>query len=362
MRNYSAQNPLLLTPGPVMVCDEVLDELSKPVIPHRSKEFSEILKRVYSNLKYVFQTKNDIFIFPSSGTGAMCGALENLINPRDKVLSLVCGVFGNRWTEIAKNRNAEVHIIEVPYGKTITADIAEDFLAKNKDTKIVTLTHCETSTGALNNIKSICSVIKKYGAISVVDGVSSVGSCECKQDEWGIDVLVSASQKGLGCPPGLGFLSANNRAWDLYKQCQTPSYYFNWDYYKKSVENNSVPCTPAISLIHALDRALDIIKKEGIGNLTARRENYSQTLYHGLTDLGLEPLTLEPDTSPAVVAVKSEKSEEIREVMKKDFHIILAGGQSDLYSKIFRIGTLGDITEDDIDYTLNCLAKILKKI
>ncbi len=362
MKKYSAQNPLLLTPGPVMVCDKVLKDLSKPVIPHRSQEFSAILESVYSNLKYVFQTQNNVFMFPSSGTGAMCAALENLINPNDKVLSLVCGVFGNRWVEIAQNRKADVHKIEVPYGKTITAEMTEDFLSKNKDTKIVTLTHCETSTGALNNVKEICSVIKKYNAISVVDGVSSIGSCECMQDDWGIDVLVSASQKGLGCPPGLGFLSANGKAWELYKKCQNRSYYFNWGYYQNAVENNSVPCTPAISLIRALDTALNIIKKEGIENLTARRKKYSQTLYHSLNDLGLEPLTLEPDTSPAVVAVKNEKSEEIREVMKKDFHIILAGGQAKLAGKIFRIGTLGDIKEDDIDYTLNSLEKTLQKI
>lgn len=362
MKKYSEQNPLLLTPGPVMICNRVLEVLSNPVIPHRSQEFSEILEKVYSNLKYVFQTKNNVFMFPSSGTGAMCGVLENLINPNDKVLSLVCGVFGKRWVEIAKNHNADVHTIEVPYSKTIIPDTVEDFLSKNKDTKIVTLTHCETSTGALNDVKSICSVIKNYGAISVVDGVSSVGSCECRQDDWGIDVLVSASQKGLGCPPGLGFLSANNKARELYKKCQNHSYYFNWDYYQNAVENNSVPCTPAISLIFGLDTALKIIKEEGIENLIARRKKYSQKLYCGLKNLGLEPLTSGSETSPAVVAVKSEKSEDIREIMKKDFNIILAGGQAELAGKIFRIGTLGDITEADIDYTIGSLCHTLKKL
>lgn len=357
MKNYSAQKPLLLTPGPVMVAQKVLDEISRPIIPHRSQEFSNILKDVYSKLKNIFQTENDVFIFPSSGTGAMCAALGNLINPEDKVLSLVCGVFGMRWVEIAQNLGADVHIIKVPYGKSIQPDEVEDFLSKNKDTKIVTLTHCETSTGALNDIKSICSVIQKYSALSVVDGVSSIGACECKTDDWGIDVLVSASQKGLMCPPGLGFLCANKNAWEIHKQCKNPSYYFNWDYYQKSVENNSVPCTPAINLIQGLNTALDIINNEGLKNITSRRKKYSQKLYDGLKGLGLEILTSQDNTSSAVVAARSEKSEEIREIMKNNYHIILAGGQLDLSGKIFRIGTLGDITEEDIDYTLDCLKK-----
>ena len=197
----------LMIPGPTPVPESVMLDIAKHPIGHRSPEFSSVLKEVYANLKYVFQTENDVFIFTSSGTGAMCAALENLVNEGDKVLSLVIGNFGNRWAKIAESRGAIVEKIEV------SAEI-----------KLVTLTHSETSTGAANDVKTLCSIIREHGALSVVDGVTSVCAMPCKPDEWGIDVLVSGSQKGFMIPPGLAFLTANERAWKVYEQCKHPSF------------------------------------------------------------------------------------------------------------------------------------------
>ena len=219
----------LMIPGPTPVPESVMLDIARHPIGHRSSEFSSILEEVYANLKYVFQTQNDVFIYTASGTGAMCAALENLINQGDKVLCLVIGNFGNRWAKIAQSRGAIVEKIEVEAGQIIDpeelrAKLAEDV---NKEIKLVTLTHSETSTGAANDVKTLCSIIREHGALSVVDGVTSVCAMPCKPDEWGIDVLVSGSQKGFMVPPGLAFLTANERAWKVYEECKYPSFYFD---------------------------------------------------------------------------------------------------------------------------------------
>lgn len=364
MRKYSKNNPLLMIPGPTMVHPEVMNAMSEPVIPHRSEEFSSILGNVYANLRYVFQTRNDVFVFPSSGTGAMCAALENLINPKDKVLSLVCGVFGRRWAQIARNLGADVDIIEVDAGNVNTPDELQKYLSLNRDVKIVTLTHSETSTGVANDVRKLCEVIKKYGAISVVDGISSVGIMDCAMDDIGIDVLVSASQKGFMCPPGLSFLAAGDNAWKLHEKCKKPSFYFNWDFYKDAVKNNSVPCTPAISLIMGLNKALEIIKIEGLSNVKSRHKELSSYLRQNLKNIGLNLLAKDGYSSYAVSAVirpQEYSIEYIRNKLKNDYNIVVADGQQELKGKIFRIGTIGMITKEDIDYTLMALKNILKR-
>ena len=226
----------LMIPGPTPVPESVMLEIAKNPIGHRSQEFSCILKEVYENLKYVFQTKNDVFMFTSSGTGAMCAALENLVNEGDNVLCLSLGNFGSRWAKIAQSRGAKVEKFEVEAGEVIEPDVLRKRLAEDKEKKIkiVTLTHSETSTGAANDIKTLCSIIREHGALSVVDGVTSVCAMPVKTDEWGIDVLVSGSQKGFMIPPGLAFLTANERAWKVYEECRHPSFYFDWAAHKKA--------------------------------------------------------------------------------------------------------------------------------
>ena len=211
----------LMIPGPTPVPETVMTEMAKHPIGHRSSEFSSVLEEVYAGLKYVFQTENDVFVYTASGTGAMCGALENLVNEGDKVLCLSLGNFGNRWAKIAESIGADVEKIEVGSGEVIDPEVLRKRLAEdtNKEIKIVTMTHSETSTGAVNDIKTLCSIVKEHGALTVVDGVTSVCAMPVKPDEWGIDVLVSGSQKGFMIPPGLSFLVANENAWKVYEEC-----------------------------------------------------------------------------------------------------------------------------------------------
>ncbi|MBR1680761.1 alanine--glyoxylate aminotransferase family protein [bacterium] len=214
----------LMIPGPTPVPESVLLAMAKHPIGHRSSEFSKILEEVYNNLKYVFQTENDVFMFASSGTGAMDAAISNLVNEGDDVLSLVLGNFGNRWAKIAAGYGANVDKIEVKAGEVINPEDVRKKLQEKKY-KLVTLTHSETSTGAKNDVQAICKIIREADSLSVVDGVTSVSAMNVKPDEWDIDVLVSGSQKGFMIPPGLAFLVANERAWKVHEECKHPSFY-----------------------------------------------------------------------------------------------------------------------------------------
>ena len=358
----------LMIPGPTPVPESVMMEIAKHPIGHRSSEFSSILKEVYENLKYVFQTKNDVFMFTSSGTGAMCAALENLVNEGDNVLCLSLGNFGNRWAKIAESRGANVEKIEVEAGEVIDPEVLRKRLAEDTDKKIkiVTLTHSETSTGAANDVKTLCSIIREHGAISVVDGVTSVCAMPCKPDEWGIDVLVSGSQKGFMIPPGLAFLTANERAWKVYEQCKHPSFYFDWAAHKKAVEGDTTPFTPAVNLIVGLNQALKMIKEEGIDNMNARHKRHATALRKAIKAINLELLVKDDNNAShsitSILPPDGISVPDIRSTMKKDFDIVVANGQNKLKDKIFRMGTLGFVCDRDLIAAVGALEATLVKL
>lgn len=357
-----------MIPGPTPVPESVMLEVAKHPIGHRSSEFSKILENVYANLKYVFRTQNDVFVYTSSGTGAMCAALENLINEGDNVLSLVLGNFGNRWVKIAQSRGAIVEKIEVGTGEVIDPEVLRARLAQDteKKIKIVTLTQSETSTGAANDIKTLCSIIREHGALSVVDGVTSVCAMECRPDEWGIDVLVSGSQKGFMIPPGLAFLTANERAWKVYEECKRPSFYWDWAAHRKSVQAKSTPFTPAVNLFAGLNIALEMIKAEGIDNMNARHKRHSLALRNAIRAIGLELVVKEDkNASCAITSILPPEGisvPDIRKVMKEDFDIIVANGQNALKDKIFRMGTLGFVCDRDLISAVGALEATLYKL
>ena len=358
----------LMIPGPTPVPERVLLEIAKHPMGHRSTEFSKILESVYSDLKYVFQTNNDVIVYTASGTGAMDAALSNLINPNDKVLSLVIGNFGQRWAKIAKALGADVETIEVEPGNAINPEVLKEKLAQdtNKEIKIVTLTHNETSTGVTNNVKELVALIKDHGAISVVDGVTSLGAIECKMDEWGIDVLVSGSQKGFMLPPGLAFLAASEKAWAKHKECQRPNFYFNWEANRKSVVANSTAFTPAVSLFAGLKVALEMIKEEGIENVVARHTKLANGLRAAVKAIGLKLFAVDEATaSNSITAIYPPEGisvPDIRKVLKNDYDIVVANGQNKLKDKIFRMGTLGFVSERDVITAVGALEATLYKL
>ncbi|MGN0006189.1 MAG: pyridoxal-phosphate-dependent aminotransferase family protein [Candidatus Gastranaerophilaceae bacterium] len=358
----------LMIPGPTPVPESVLLAMAKHPIGHRSTEFSDVLKRVYADMKTVFQTKNDVLVFTASGTGAMEAAIFNLVNPGDKVLSLVIGNFGERWAKIAEMKGAIVTRYTVEAGCAIDPAEVKKLLDAdvNKEFKIVTLTHNETSTGVTNDVKTIASMIREHGAVSVVDGVTSLGAIPCKMDEWGIDVLISGSQKGFMIPPGLSFLAASEKAWKLHEQCANPSFYFNWKQNKKSVLDASTAWTPAVNLFVALDTALQMMKEEGIENIWARHAKIASAIRAGVKAIGLKLLAKDETTaSNAITAVLPPEGisvPDIRKTMKKDFDIVVANGQKELKDKIFRMGTLGYVSMRDAITAMGALEASLYKL
>ena len=358
----------LMIPGPTPVPESVLLSMAKHPIGHRSTEFSALLNDVYADLKTVFGTENEVLVFTASGTGAMEAAISNLVNPGDKVLSLVIGNFGERWAKISEMKGAVVTRLEVEAGCAIDPEEVKKILDAdvNKEYKIVTLTHNETSTGVTNDVKTIVSVIKEHGAVSVVDGVTSIGALPCKMDEWGIDVLVSGSQKGFMIPPGLSFLAASKKAWALHEQCLNPSFYFNWKQNKKSVLDNSTAWTPAVNLFVALNTALQMMKEEGLENVWERHRRIGTALRAGVKALGLKLLAKDEKTASnsitAILPPEGISVPDIRKVMKKDYDIVVANGQNKLKDKIFRMGTLGFVSERDAITAIGSLEATLNKL
>lgn len=358
----------LMIPGPTPVPERVLLAMAKHPIGHRSTEFSAILESVYGRLKKLFGTQNEVLVFTASGTGAMEAALSNLVNPGDKVLSLIIGNFGERWAKIAESHGAIVEKLEVEPGNAINpADLKKILDADvNKEFKIVTLTHNETATGVTNDLKTLVSMIKEHGAISVADGVTSLGALPCKQDEWGIDVLISGSQKGFMIPPGLSFLSASPKAWEVQAKCTNPGFYFNWKSNRKSVLENSTAFTPAVNLFVALDEALKMMEEEGLENIWKRHARLGKGLRAAVKAMGLK-LFVQDETvaSNAITAVYPPEGvsvPDIRKTLKNDYDIVVANGQKALKDKIFRIGTLGFVCERDAIMAVGALEATLYKL
>ncbi len=358
----------LMIPGPTPVPESALLAMAKHPPGHRSSDFSALIKEVYDDLRWLFQTQEDVFIYTSSGTGAMEAAIFNLVNPGDKVLSLVIGNFSERWAKIAEMRGAEVERITSEWGQATDPEVLKQRLDQdiNKEIKFVTLIHNETSTGVTNDLKTLVSIIREHGALSVVDGVTSVGALPVKMDEWGVDVIVSGSQKGFMIPPGLAFLACSKKAWSAYENCKNPSFYFNFGAYKKAVADNSTPYTPNVSLIIALRETLKMMKEEGLEGIYNRHAKLASQLRKGVRSLGLE-LFVEDDNiaSNVITAIYPPEGvtvPDIRKTLNKDYDIVVANGQGKLADKIFRMGHLGFVSERDVITALGSLEAALAKL
>lgn len=358
----------LMIPGPTPVPESALLAMAKHPMGHRSSEFSALIKEVFQDLKWLFQTEEDVFIYTSSGTGAMEGAISNLVNPDDKVLSLVIGNFSERWVKMAKMRGAEVETINSDWGQASSPAALKQRLDQdvNKEIKFVTMTHNETSTGVTNDIKTLNEIIQQHGAVSIVDCVTSIGAIPVKMDEWGIDVVISGSQKGFMIPPGLAFLACSKKAWKAYENCKNPSFYFNFGAYKKNAAIDTTPYTPNVSLIVALKETLAMMKAEGLENIYNRHAFLAKKIRAGVRELGLK-LYVEDDSiaSNVITAIWPPDGisvPDIRKTLSKDYDIVVANGQEKLKDKIFRMGHLGYVSERDIITALGSLEASLVKL
>ncbi|MDP8212026.1 MAG: alanine--glyoxylate aminotransferase family protein [Candidatus Zapsychrus exili] len=331
---------LLLTPGPTHIPPQICEALGKPIIHHRTPQFQEALKEAIEGLKYVFQTKNDIYIMASSGTGAMEAAVANLLSAGDKAITVEGGKFGERWAELCKAYNAEPTIIEVEWGKVVNPEDIKKVLDENKDVKAVFITLCETSTGVTTDVRAIAEIVKKTDAVLVVDGVSGVGVDEIKTDEWGVDIVVSGSHKGFMLPPGVSFAAVSDKAFKLVEQSTSPRYYFDFRKAKKVVDVPDTPFTPAIGIIVALVESLKYFKELGLEGVFANYARLARGTRAAAKALGLTLLADETCIANNLTAINLPESINGGKVVKlmRDTHgISVAGGQAQLKGKIIRI-------------------------
>lgn len=353
----------LFTPGPTPIPSEALLAMAQPIDYHRSEDAIALIKDVLEKLKHVFQTENDVLFLTSSGTGAMDGAVSNLLSHGDKVLVIRSGKFGERWSEICNAYGVEVIPIDVEWGNSIAPEKVEEHLNSNPEIKAVYSTLCETSTGALHDIQTLAQITQSTPTLLVVDAVSALGADDLQMDNWGIDAVVSCSQKGLMTPPGLAFVAINSRGWDAVKNSNLPKYYLDFRKAHKSGLEGSVPYTPAITLLTALQCALNRIYEEGIHNTIARHQQMACATRSAIKGIGLPLFASSPaNTLTSIRLPKEVDGKAFVKMMREEYGITYAGGQGELSGKIVRIAHLGWMNENDVIVAISSFERGLAEI
>lgn len=351
----------LRVPGPTPVPERILAEMARPMINHRGPEFAAILRRVTARLQYFFQTASPVLTFPASGTGGQEASIANLFSTGDHVIAISIGNFGDRLATIARKFGLKVTKIDFPWGQAADPDVVATHLTASAPYKGVLLTHNETSTGVTNDIEALSRVIREQNpdALIVVDAVSSLGCVPLEMDPWDIDVVFTGSQKGWMTPPGLMMIAVGPRAIEANKTANLPRFYFDWQLSLKSLEKGQHPTTPPISLFYALDLALELMLEEGREAIFQRHQQDAEYVRERVKALGLQLLADHPNASNTVTAVLTPQGVDTKALLKtlrEEDGVVLAGGQGQLEGKIFRIGHLGYVLEQELALALDRLA------
>lgn len=354
----------LFSPGPTPVPERVLLAMAQPLIHHRDPAFEEIFQEVREGLKYVFQTEQDVLVFASSGTGAMEGVVVNTLSPGDNVLVVRGGKFGERWGEICEAYGVEVTPIDVPWGEAVDPEMVSRALDGDPSIKAVLVQACETSTGVIHPIEELAEIVRgRDGTILVVDAISALGTYDLPMDRWGLDVVVSGSQKALMLPPGLSFVALSPKAWGFVERSTLPKYYFDFKKERESQRKNQSQFTPAISLVVGLRESLRMIREEGLESVFARHEKLARATREAVRALGLELLASSP--SPSVTAIKVPPGidgKRLKSAFEERFGLIVAGGQAKLKGKIIRIAHMGYFQPTDVLQAIGALEMLLKEV
>jgi aspartate aminotransferase-like enzyme len=349
--------PRLFTPGPTPVPEETLLELARPVTYHRTPEQRQVLAEVMNDLKYVYQTKNDVIVLTSSGTGGMEAAVSNVLSPGKKAILLTAGRWGERWRGIMKGFGINVVSVEAPYGQAIPPGRLEDALAKNPDAVAVFTTLSETSTGVGHDVEAYGRIVANTPAVLAVDGISGLGAVECRTDEWQIDLCVAGSQKALMLPPGLAYVSLSPKAWQAIEaNTAAKNFYFDLKRYRAKLSENDTPFTPANTLIKAQRVSLKRIRAEGIENLWARHARMGNAARAAVRAMGLENFAERPNNAMTVVKVPAGiDGSELLKNLEKKYGYKLANGQDSLKGKIWRLSHMGYCDPFDVMGALSAL-------
>ena len=353
----------LLAPGPTPVPSEALLAMAMPIIHHRSPDFIPVLDAAKNGLKWLYQTKNDVLILCSTGTGGMVGAVNNFFSPGDKVITVNGGKFGERWTKICKAYGLQAEEIIVEWGYAVKPETIEAKLKNDPSIKGVFVQASETSTGVYHDIEALAKVVKKYeNTILIVDAISAIVAHDLRMDEWGIDVMIGGSQKGVMLPPGLAFVGISEKAWKFSEKSKCPRFYFNFKKERENLAKNQTNFTSPVTLIIGLNESIKLLRKEGLENVFKRHERLANATRAAVKALGLE---LYPKESPsnsvtAVCAPAGIDGQAIYKNLREKYGITAAGGQDHVKGKIFRIAHLGYADTFDVIIAIAGLEMVLK--
>lgn len=355
----------LLSPGPTAVPERVLLKMGEPMIHHRTPQFSAIFAEVKKDLKFLFQTEQEVLILASSGTGAMESAITNLFCKGDKVLFINGGKFGERWGQISKTYGLEPVEIKVDWGQAVEVAAVKDILYRDPSIKAVLMQASETSTTVAHPVKELAELTKDRDTLIVVDGITAVGVSDLPMDKLGIDVLISGSQKAFMLPPGLAFIALSEKAWGFAEKSDIPTYYLDL---KKENKNqvagkDTTAYTPAVSLVIGLAEVLKMVREEGLENLFKRHKVLADATRAAVKALGLKPLAPESPADSATGAFVPEGVDggKLVKFLRDTMGVTLAGGQDHLKGKIIRIAHLGYYDTFDIIIAISAIEMALKK-
>lgn len=359
----------LQIPGPTNVPEPVLRSLSTPMTNYRGPEFTQLVRDNVAVLKRLLATSGDVLIFPSSGSGALEASLVNLFSPGDTIISVSQGVFSQRYGTIARAFGLEVREIEKTLGQAVTPADIEQLLSGDDAglIKAVCLPQNETATGVANDIEAIAQLIRRlnHPALLVVDGVSSVASVAMLMDEWSVDVVITASQKGLMLPPGLGIVALNDKAWRAVEQSRLPKWYWDFSAMRDAMAQGQFPYTPAVSLIYGLKVALELLEQEGFEQVWQRHKRNARLVRVAGRAIGLTTLADEAVASETVTAFMLPDAIEfsqLNQLVQTEYNIVLGGGLGPLAGKAFRVGHLGALDIPEIYAIMSGLELSLRKL
>ncbi len=352
---------ILMMVGPTVLPDAVIEATNCQVISHRGAEFSEISKRLNENLKKVVQTKNEVMTLTSSGTGSMEAAVQNCFSVGDEVVVSVCGVFSERMADIAETYGLKVIRVVSESGEA--ADVATVMAKVTPQTKGVFIVQNESSTGVMNDIEAFGKAVKDTQALLVVDAVSALGGIDLQMDNWHVDVVFASSQKALMCSPGLAVIALSDKAWKAAETSNIPTYYFDLKRAKKMWTLGQHPWTPAVYQILALYESTNIMLEEGMPNIFARHKKLSKMVIEGMDKLGLKLYPKNREyASITVNTFAFDRSVEFVKRMSEEHDIVIGGGQDYLHDTTFRVGTMGYISENDVNAFLAAAKEVLDEM
>jgi aspartate aminotransferase-like enzyme len=354
----------LMAPGPTPVPPNVLLAMAQPMIHHRTPAYDALFAEIRAGLKRLFQTSQEVIPFASSGTGGMEAALVNTLSPGDTALVLSAGRFGERWEDLGKAYDINLVRVSAPWGETVSAQAMAEALQRNPAAKAVFMTHSESSTGVLHDVRGIAAVTRGTGVICVVDAVSSLGIADLSMDAWGVDIVVSGSQKGLMLPPGLSFCALSEKAWGHVRASRLPKFYFDLTEEAKAVAQGEAHFTPAVSIMLGLREVLRMLDEEGLANVFRRHDRLARATRAGVEALGLAlfPKAIPTPALTAVVAPPAVDSENVLSTYSTSHNITIAGGQGKLKGKVFRLGHMGYVAEFDVITALSALEQVLQEL